>query len=69
MTDDPEVKAADINAKTAISLSMETKTSTEERLDHMENVLNDLVFRINDLTRKYNLLMSQRFNGRSTSND
>ena len=64
---DAKTEAADKNAKTAISLAVETQANTEERLQRMEGALANMQFQIADLTRKINLALSERFNGRSTS--
>lgn len=55
------------NSQTAVQISQETKTTTAERLDHMERLIMTLHEQLNNLDRKYNLLLTSRFNGGSTA--
>lgn len=54
------------NAKAAVDSSQATRDELIERIQKLEFVINDHTQRIMDLERKYNLMLSERFDGKST---
>jgi len=59
-------KIATRNAQSAVNSTAALREEFEEFRKAMTGIINDQQFRIADLTQKYNLLLTQRFNGGST---
>lgn len=54
------------NSKAAVKLSIETKEKLAEQVDRLNFMVNTLTQQVQDLDRKYNLLLSERFNSGPT---
>lgn len=54
------------NSQVAADMSVKTKEELAVQVDRLNGSLNTLTQRVQDLDRKYNLLLSQRFNGGPT---
>jgi predicted site-specific integrase-resolvase len=50
------------NSKAAVRVSSETKQELHKQVDRLNFMVNTLTQKVNDLDRKYNLLLSERFN-------
>jgi hypothetical protein len=57
------------NSQAAVDTANKTKVELSEKVLVLEKTVAHLVFQIGDLNRKYNLLLSNRFNKGSTVSD
>jgi len=68
---DEEIRAhqeiASRNAQAAIKLSEDTKTDLTDKVSHLGHIIADQEHRIAALEQKYVLLLTARFDGKSTS--
>ena len=69
MSDDIEVQMAKVhqevathNSRLATSMAIKTKTDLGREVDRLNTVTNTLTQQVMELDRKYNLLLSERFN-------
>jgi hypothetical protein len=74
MSDIPEVndakaEAANLNALSALQHSQETRAMLDEFMKRVNGVLNEMSFRLADMDRKHNLLLTKNFNHGSTSEE
>ena len=57
------------NSKVAADMSVKNKIELEAQVDRLNKITNTLTQQIADLQRKYNLLLSERFNTGPTDGD
>ena len=69
MSDDIEVQMAKVhqevathNSRLATSMAIKTKADLGREVDRLNTVTNTLTQQVMELDRKYNLLLSERFN-------
>jgi len=57
---------SDRNSKTALDVSTDTRDKLMDRITHLELVVTTMGQKVDDLDRKYNLMLTARFDGKST---
>lgn len=62
-------KVTRLNAKAAVSTAEQTRDELTDRIEHLEAALTAAIQKITDLDRKYNLLLTERFNTGPTVGD